>query len=287
MDGVEESSVLLYVMGFQKKPIYNSKCDEKELQLEPVIVKRGDCLEALFIAREARNEKEWKEWLETSEWVQNTLHLQMNTLVAVGEDGEACVNRLIENFLDEGLQKGAASASAMPRAMDEHFFDAFRIASNGKMHHQDGRDWRMSVPDYHDMRKSKIGLRLAIEQAWQRRFNLAAEIDATRDVLMLVDKLTPFKLSAPMNDGSIIYSICSPITTTSELNENSRMLMQFTPLFDWHDLHILEAREMEGLAEIDRLTCKLQQTEIVLERQRALLGLPEGGRKRFRSTMLC
>ena len=196
------------------------------------------------------------------------------------------MNRLIENFLDEGLQKGAASASAMPRAMDEHFFDAFRIASNGKMHHQDGRDWQMSIADYHDMRKSKIGLRLAIEQAWQRRFNLATEIDATRDALLLVDKLAPFKLNTPMNDGSIIYSIRSPITT-SELNEDSRMLMQFTPLFDWHDLHILEAREMESLAEIDQLTCRLQRTDIVLERQRVLLGLPEGGRKRFRSTMLC
>jgi hypothetical protein len=259
--------------------------DEKEkLALAPVIVRRGDCIEGLFIAQEPKNEREWTQWLERNEWVQAALHLQMSTLVAVGEDGEACAHRLIENFLDEGLQKGSTSASAIPRAVDEHFFDAFRIASNGKMHHQDGRDWHMTVPDYHEMRKSRIGLRIAIEQAWQRRFNLAAEIEAARDVLLLLAKIEPYKLSSTLNDGSIVYSIRTHNDTSDE--SNSRMLMQFTPLFDWHDLHILEAREAEALVDIDRLTTKLQQTEIVLERQRTLLGLPEG-RKRFRSVMLC
>ena len=264
MDGVEEQSALFYVMGFLNKQDKEKTIDWgviEGLVLKPLVVQRGECVEMVCVSKQYRTENEWSAWLRDNDHIKQHLHVQTSCMVSMGDDGEACVSRLLE--------KGVVNDR-------EHEFEVFRLASGGKMYYLDQREWCMRASDVHELRQRRLGLRVAIEQTWQRRFNLSVEIDAVRDVLGLVEKLTPYRIS-DQGGGAAYYSISSSATP-----HDGKMMMQFTPLFDWFDLRVLEDREAETLGEIDALTCKLQRTDVVIERQRALSGIQGCSRKRVR-----
>jgi hypothetical protein len=230
-------------------------------------VQRGDCVEMVFVSNIPKQEQEWVTWVEK----QNIkLHVQMSMLVSMGEEGEACVNRLIEMCMENA------------HTMDASFFDAYRIASNGKMHFYDGRGWCMKQQDYERMRQSKRSMQAEVERAWQRRMRLATEIDMAHDILSLSERIAPFQICEPLESGAVVYSLRR--TGYMETGD-SPMLLQFTALFDWYDLKVLEDKEAETLMEIDTQTHALHQMEVVLERQRVLLGIPEG-KKRGRAAAM-
>jgi hypothetical protein len=200
-------------------------------------------------------------------------------LVNEGEDGETCVDRLIDILIETKVGDAAlgddADGDARVLAVKSHVFDTFRIASCGMMHYLDSREWKMTHDNFTDLRCKALYLRRELTQAWQRRYDLAHEIYIARDVMALSEKLVPYRHEAMDSEGITVYSVCSDGT--------SRMLLNFTPLFDWYDIRVLEDKEADSLAEVDLLTRKLHRVDIVINKQRALSFDVMEGKKRSRA----
>jgi len=209
----------------------------------------------LFVAMETRTECEWDAWFKTQAIAYN-FFAQMSLLVKVGSDGESCVNRFIDT---------------QAITLDAAVFDAYRIASDGKMHFMDGREWAMTRRSYDAMCHEEVQVQGQIQNAWQMHFKLENEIEMIRDVLIVSERLAHFKTGMVLESGAPIYAM-----------SGNSMLLHFMPLFDWCDVQVLEDKMLEMLTEIDELNHKHMQLSIVLERQKTLFGMLPERRKRYR-----
>ena len=202
----------------------------------------------LFVANDLQTESEWETWFKV-QGVACNFFAQTSLLVKVGIEGEACVNRFIDT---------------QATMMNADVFDAYRIASNGKMHFMDGRQWAMTRQIFDVMCHEAVQVEKRIQNAWQQHFELDNEIAMIREVLIVLERLAPFKTGMVLESGAPIYAI-----------SGNTMLLHFMPLFDWNDVQTLEDKTLEILTEIDELNRKHIQLSIVLERQRMLIGIPE------------
>ena len=120
---MDDASCLYYVTGYYGK----SACEAATahgLLLNPIVSKSpSGCVEMLFVANDLQTESEWETWFKSQD-IANNFFAQTSLLVKLGIDGEACVNRFIDT---------------QATMMNADVFDAYRIASNGKMHFMDGR----------------------------------------------------------------------------------------------------------------------------------------------------
>ena len=279
VEGTLDRSSMFYVLGYVKQQqegpaIERGYTDSEWLLLDPVVVasKLKNCVEVFLVAKEPRTETEWETWLHRRD---DLLFVQISMMVNNTTDGESCMDGMIEKYVNENTTTNSISS---------HMLDAYRIASGGKMHFSDGRAWAMTVENYDDLRRQRLGVHFATDKAWQRRFEISRQIDLARDVLALSERLAPFQAVAMVESDGSWERVYSMNNNTAVGGGSSMMLLKFTPLFDWYDVRILEDRETEALVEIDGLTRKLQRIDDVLERQRALLGLRDGGpRKRKRA----
>ena len=274
---MQESSRLFYVMGYGKGPhgadAFDACFDAAWLALHPIVVHitQSNCIEILLVSIEAQTETEWESWLNANETVHRLLFAQTSIMVNT-DNGEACASRMIEKFMDEHNHNDNNSGVIM----ESHFLDAFRIASGGKMHHLDGRQWVMSASSFDDMRHARARLQAELETAWQRRFDISRQIDIARDVLSLSERLAPYQVN-PMSYEAPLDEISYTILGT---RDTCQMMLKLTPLFDWHDVRVLEDIETESLAHIDSVTHKLTAMDNVIERQQAL-----ASRKRLHSAI--
>ena len=245
---MDDTSCLFYVTGYYGKSA-REPATAHGLLLNPIVSNSpSGCVEMLFVAKASQTESEWETWFKSQD-IANNFFAQMSLLVKLGIDGEGCVNRFIDT------QATMINADVM---------DAYRIASNGKMHFMDGRKWAMTRQDYDAMCHEAVQVQNRIQNAWQDHLQLENEIEMIRDVLIVLDRLAPFNTRMVLESGAPIYAI-----------SDNTMLLHFMPLFDWNDVQILEDKMVEIITEIDELNRKHIQLSIVLERQKMLIGIPE------------
>jgi hypothetical protein len=246
-------SRLYYITAFSRsadKQKEQLDATKEWLEMDALLVQDGTCVEMGLLSKIAKTQEEWEEWWSAQAYAKE-VSIQFSTLVAAGPESEACVERLIEKMMTTNT-------------MESQFLDAYRVVSDGKMHFHDGRNWRMNEATLLSMSEACAVLRLKVHAMWQKRFTIAAEIDAARDVMALSERMTCYKVETPdccMESG--IHSICKD-------GDNSKMMFQLVPLFDWDDIRVLEDKEADVLVEVDNVTQQLRRTECVLERQRAL-----------------
>ena len=256
---IMETSCLYYVTGYYGKPVCAADGTANGLLLMPLVTTSpAGCVEMLFIAAKERSESDWDAWFR-EQGIANHFFTQLSSLVKAGSHGEACADRLINTIM-----VGAVT-------MSSDVFDAYRIASDGKMHFLDGREWVMTRQAYDVMVHEAICIQARIQMAWQRRFNIENELDMARDVLTIAERLDSFRTTMVLESGAPIYAM-----------SNNRMLLQFMPLFDWDDVEILENEILEMLTDIDELTRQQIRLSLVLDKQKILMGMPLVAERRKR-----
>ena len=241
-------SRFLYVMGYATGQISEKEITEtQDLALDVLWVQERTCVEMGILSQHAKTEEEWETWCNSQVKMITQFCIQCKTLVDVGEEGEACVQRFIEKKLQTN-------------EMESHFLDAYRIMSGGKMHVCDGRNWCMDPEILESMREACTDLRTKVKEMWDRRFELACEIDAVRNVLALMDRLQPYCIDHADRVG--MYCIGGERSTSRPL------LLQMQARFDGYDVHVLQDEETDMLVELDKFTKTLRDREAVLERQK-------------------
>jgi hypothetical protein len=181
-------------------------------------------------------------------------------MMVTSDDGEACMDRIIEKCVLEKckLQQDGRIL------MEHHVFDAYRIASGGRMHFFDTREWPMPMEKFDEMRAERLRLEWDMQEAWQRRVRLSQEIEMARDIWDLYEKLSSFE----------------PVGDHYHMVENHGIQWQFKVQFDWHDIQILEDKETEMLVHMEGVSNQIARLNAVLDRQRAILGIPEKGTRK-------
>lgn len=246
---MSEQSTLFYLTGFCTEKVAIKKDDAAWLQMEALVVQNPDgSVEMGFISAKSHSEQEWTDWC--TRHMDEHVSVQWSALVPMGHESEACIERLIDKY------------AADYRIIEQNnalFWEAYRIVSNGKMHFEDTRNWCMSKEMLDEMHKGCIALRKELDKLWQRRFDIAFELDAARDVLALVEKIRPYMIKADADDYmSEQYSI-------------GGLPFNFALFFDGHDVRVLETKELELLVQLDEKSRTVRRMECVYQRQELLI----------------
>ena len=244
------------------------------LAMQPMVLccKTQNSVEIILVCKEKQTEKEWEEWYHKHAKRWNTyLGIQLQMMVPP-TNCECCVDRLIEKHVVENST--TVNENEKHIIIRSHFFDAFRIASNGQMHFYDVREWAVSETTFAEMRARRLRTEWKIQEIWERRIEISNQIDMARDILDLSIRLAPFKIERHPNnnnnddDDDHSSSSMEQHHYYSMPAGNQSVQLKFTPMFDLHDIQALEDKELDLIVETNKLSIEFDRVDKIIQRQR-------------------
>jgi hypothetical protein len=149
------------------------------LLMTPVLVYNPESqqVEMILISKLKFTENEWE--VLTSQAIPANA-IRMQTGIFIEQDGAAaCIDRLISNQIKIHIENNNPLYNIYDNNnnnIEDVFLDAYRIGTNGLMHHLDHRQWRMKKANIRRLHSLQDNLEASIAEAIEKRKSIAHQI---------------------------------------------------------------------------------------------------------------